>query len=164
MRAVQPAPTLADVVAARAVVDRYLPRAPLEHSPLLSRELGGEVYLKLEMFKPTRTFKVRGALNKIAALDDADVHAMRLERKRDAADEASAADRDDDGVHVGKVVEDLEADRALPGEDERVRVRVDESLARLALDLMREREGVVVDAAAEQHLRAVRAADADDRF
>ncbi|MGH2499915.1 MAG: threonine ammonia-lyase [Candidatus Limnocylindria bacterium] len=63
--------TVADVVAARAVVDRYLPRAPLERSPLLSAELGGEVYLKLETFKPTRTFKVRGALNKIASLDGA---------------------------------------------------------------------------------------------
>lgn len=52
-------------------MDRYLPRAPLERSPLLSAELGGEVWLKLEIFKPTRTFKVRGALNKIASLDEA---------------------------------------------------------------------------------------------
>ena len=62
---------LADVIAARAVVDRFLPRAPLERSPLLSAQLGADVYLKIETFKPTRTFKVRGALNKIAALDDA---------------------------------------------------------------------------------------------
>jgi threonine dehydratase len=58
-----------DVLAARAVVDRYLPRAPLERSPLLSAELGADVHLKIETFKPTRTFKVRGALNKIASLD-----------------------------------------------------------------------------------------------
>lgn len=63
-------PTIADVVAARRVVDRYLPRAPLERSPLLSRELGGEIHLKIETFKPTRTFKVRGALNKIASLSE----------------------------------------------------------------------------------------------
>ncbi len=62
---------LRDVIAARAVVDRYLPRAPLEHSPLLSAQLGAEIYLKIETFKPTRTFKVRGALNRIAALDAA---------------------------------------------------------------------------------------------
>ena len=61
-------PTVADVVAARRVVDRYLPRAPLEHSPLLSAEHGAEIHLKIETFKPTRTFKVRGALNKIASL------------------------------------------------------------------------------------------------
>ncbi|CAN5225630.1 threonine ammonia-lyase [soil metagenome] len=60
---------LDDVRAARAVVDRYLPRAPLEHSPLLSQELGRVIHLKLETFKPTRTFKVRGALNKLASLD-----------------------------------------------------------------------------------------------
>ena len=64
-------PTVADVIAARRVVDRYLPRAPLERSPLLSADLGADVYLKIETFKPTRTFKVRGALNKIASLDEA---------------------------------------------------------------------------------------------
>ena len=64
-------PTIADVIAARGVVDRYLPRAPLERSPLLSAELGADIHLKIETFKPTRTFKVRGALNKIASLDDA---------------------------------------------------------------------------------------------
>ena len=69
-RNVQREPTVADVVAARHVVDRYLPRAPLERSPLLSNELGADIYLKIETFKPTRTFKVRGALNKIASLDD----------------------------------------------------------------------------------------------
>jgi threonine dehydratase len=68
---VQREPTVADVVAARAVVDRYLPRAPLERSPLLSADIGADIYLKIETFKPTRTFKVRGALNKIASLDDA---------------------------------------------------------------------------------------------
>jgi len=68
---VQREPTVADLVAARRVVDRYLPRAPLERSPLLSADLGADIYLKIETFKPTRTFKVRGALNKIASLDDA---------------------------------------------------------------------------------------------
>ncbi|MFN2520913.1 MAG: threonine/serine dehydratase [Candidatus Limnocylindria bacterium] len=60
---------LSQIEAARTIVDRYLPRAPLEASPLLSAQLGAEIYLKLETFKPTRTFKVRGALNKIASLD-----------------------------------------------------------------------------------------------
>ncbi|HEV8536754.1 MAG TPA: threonine/serine dehydratase [Candidatus Limnocylindria bacterium] len=62
-------PTVADVVAARRVVDSFLPRAPLERSPLLSDELDADIHLKIETFKPTRTFKVRGALNKIASLD-----------------------------------------------------------------------------------------------
>ena len=63
--------TLRDVEAARVIVDRYLPRAPMERSPYLSELLGAEILLKIETFKPTRTFKVRGALNKIASLDDA---------------------------------------------------------------------------------------------
>ncbi|HEV2011752.1 MAG TPA: threonine/serine dehydratase [Candidatus Limnocylindria bacterium] len=60
-----------DVEAARLVVDRYLPPAPIERSPYLSQLLGAEILLKIETFKPTRTFKVRGALTKIASLDDA---------------------------------------------------------------------------------------------
>jgi len=62
-------PTIDEVRAARAIVDRYLPRAPLERSPLLSADLEADVHLKIESFKPTRAFKVRGALNKIASLD-----------------------------------------------------------------------------------------------
>lgn len=63
-------PTLDDVRAARALVDRHLPRAPLEPSPPLSADFGVPVYLKIETFKPTRAFKARGALNAIAGLDD----------------------------------------------------------------------------------------------
>ena len=61
--------TLEDIARARQVVERWLPRAPLERSPLLSRELGGEIWLKIETFKPTRSFKARGALNAVASLD-----------------------------------------------------------------------------------------------
>lgn len=60
-----------DVRAARAVVDRHLERSPLEHSPYLSRALGADLHLKLENLRPTRSFKVRGALNRLSALDDA---------------------------------------------------------------------------------------------
>jgi len=67
---VQSAPTIDDIRSARAVVDRYLPRAPLERSPLLSEEFGADIHLKIESFKPTRAFKARGALVKIASLDD----------------------------------------------------------------------------------------------
>ena len=62
--------SIRDVEAARVIVDRYLPRAPIERSPYLSQLLGAEILLKIETFKPTRTFKVRGALNKIASLDE----------------------------------------------------------------------------------------------
>ncbi len=58
-----------DVRAARAVVDRHLERSPLEHSPYLSRAFGVDLHLKLESLRPTRSFKVRGALNRLSALE-----------------------------------------------------------------------------------------------
>lgn len=36
---------------------------PLEYSPWLSDQVGGEVYLKRETFRETRTSKVRGAFH-----------------------------------------------------------------------------------------------------
>lgn len=63
--------TLADIERARDVLAPYLSPSPLERSPILSRELEADVYLKLEIFQPTRAFKVRGALNKLASLDAA---------------------------------------------------------------------------------------------
>lgn len=56
-------PTLADVYAARLVVNRYLKPTPLIHSPRLSSALGCEAYLKLENLQPTRAFKIRGGIN-----------------------------------------------------------------------------------------------------
>ena len=42
---------------------------PLEPAPVLSKEFGGEIWLKLESVNPTRAYKVRGALAKLASLD-----------------------------------------------------------------------------------------------
>jgi len=42
---------------------------PLEHSPLLSAELGCELYFKCEHHQPSGSFKIRGATNKIRSLD-----------------------------------------------------------------------------------------------
>lgn len=44
-------------------------RTPLRHSPALSAIAGGEVYLKLETEQITGSFKLRGALNTLLALD-----------------------------------------------------------------------------------------------
>jgi threonine dehydratase len=56
-------PTLRDVYAARKVISNYLRPTPLLYSRRLSRELGCELYLKLENIQPTRAFKVRGGIN-----------------------------------------------------------------------------------------------------
>src|SRR5436309_7770045 len=63
--------TQADVRSALTVVRRFLDRTPLQAAPLLSKELGCDVWLKLELVQPCRVYKVRGALVKLSSLDDA---------------------------------------------------------------------------------------------
>jgi len=60
--------TLTDVQAAQRVLQPHVWRTPLLHSPALSRIAGSQVYLKLECWQQTGSFKVRGALNKVARL------------------------------------------------------------------------------------------------
>jgi threonine dehydratase len=55
--------------AARQRIQRHLRRTPLEPSPDLSRENGGAVFLKLENIQHTGSFKVRGALSRLTALN-----------------------------------------------------------------------------------------------
>lgn len=52
-----------DVYAARKVISNYLKPTPLFYSRRLSKELGCQLYLKLENLQPTRAFKVRGGIN-----------------------------------------------------------------------------------------------------
>jgi threonine dehydratase len=49
----------------------YLQPSPLIYSQALSQRSGADVWLKLECRQPTGSFKVRGALHKIMALDQA---------------------------------------------------------------------------------------------
>ena len=72
----------------------------------------------------------RGALGLHA--DHPDVGRQRLDRDRDAGEQPAAAGADDDGAHVRALLEDLQADRALPGDDVGVVERVDEHRAGLA--------------------------------
>ena len=62
-------PTAEDVEAAAGRLRTYLAPTPLQPSTALSELAGCEVHLKLETVNPTRTFKVRGALNKILSLE-----------------------------------------------------------------------------------------------
>jgi len=43
-------------------------RTPLKYSPILSRELGAQIYMKWECDQKTGSFKLRGALNKLRSL------------------------------------------------------------------------------------------------
>ena len=55
--------TFQDIIAARKVVARFLKQTPLIHYPELSERLGFQAYIKHENHHPTGSFKVRGGLN-----------------------------------------------------------------------------------------------------
>jgi threonine dehydratase len=56
-------PTTRDILQARDLHDRYIPRTPVVRSESLSAELSADVYLKREDVLPTRSFKIRGFYN-----------------------------------------------------------------------------------------------------
>ena len=64
-------PTADEVRAAATRIAGRVTRTPLAHSPTLSRAIGGDAYLKLESAQPGGSFKLRGALNAMLALDAA---------------------------------------------------------------------------------------------
>ena len=57
--------TLNDVKAAAGEISSYVRRTPLWKSETLSKWLGTNVYLKMEMFQKTGSFKPRGAFNQM---------------------------------------------------------------------------------------------------
>jgi threonine dehydratase len=61
---------LNDIYLARQRIESLVRRTPMEHSPSLSRLLGVPVYLKLESWQITGSFKLRGASNAVAQLGD----------------------------------------------------------------------------------------------
>ena len=64
--------TYSDILTARAVVGRVLPRTPTYHYPSLSTLVGGDVFIKHENHLPTGSFKVRGGVNFISSLSTDD--------------------------------------------------------------------------------------------
>jgi len=63
-----PMPSLADIMAARPNVYRYLKPTPLHYYSGLSRLVGAQVWVKHENHQPVGAFKVRGGLNLAAHL------------------------------------------------------------------------------------------------
>jgi threonine dehydratase len=62
--------TLQEIRDALRRIETHTLRTPLLHSPYLSERVGGRVYLKLESEQHTGSFKARGALNKLAWLEE----------------------------------------------------------------------------------------------
>ena len=67
-----PIPTLHDILTARANVYRHLRPTPLHHYAGLSQLVGAEVWVKHENHQPIGAFKVRGGLNLVAGLSEAE--------------------------------------------------------------------------------------------
>ena len=63
--------TFADIEAAAARLDGLAVRTPLIESPALNAELGARILLKPETLQRGGAFKFRGAMNRIAQLDEA---------------------------------------------------------------------------------------------
>src|ERR687895_531515 len=63
-------PTLADIEEARQRISRVARETPVYGSETFSRIAGRDVWLKAENLQRTGAFKVRGAVNRIAMLDD----------------------------------------------------------------------------------------------
>jgi threonine dehydratase len=64
--------TIADIEAARRVIKSAVLRTPMLPAPRLSALTGAEVYVKYENLQVTNSFKDRGALVKLASLNDAE--------------------------------------------------------------------------------------------
>jgi threonine dehydratase len=64
--------SLYDIYNAHHRIAPYILHTPLQHSALLSAQLGCDVWLKMENRQHTGSFKPRGALNKIMSLSDAE--------------------------------------------------------------------------------------------
>ena len=58
-----------DIYAAQATISPYAVKTPLLESPLLNKRLGGRLLIKAEPLQITGSFKLRGAINRIANLN-----------------------------------------------------------------------------------------------
>src|ERR671934_2758415 len=70
--AIRTGPTLADIEAARGRIGRLARVTPVYASETLSRRSERPVTLKAENLQRTGSFKIRGALNKLAPLTEAE--------------------------------------------------------------------------------------------
>jgi len=62
--------TLKDIKEAKTNLEGIILQTPLTFAPFLSKELNSTVFLKKENLQLTGSFKIRGAFNKVASLDN----------------------------------------------------------------------------------------------
>jgi len=61
-------PSFTDILRAKQIIGRYLPRTPLSHYPALDKLCGTRILVKHENHQLTSAFKVRGGINLISQL------------------------------------------------------------------------------------------------
>lgn len=64
-------PTFTDILRAKQMIARYLPRTPLVHYPALDKICGARILVKHENQQLTGAFKVRGGINLVSQLSAA---------------------------------------------------------------------------------------------
>ena len=70
--------TLADIEAARRIIDGHVLRTPMLPAPKLSPQTGAEVFVKYENLQVTNSFKERGACIKLTSLPARSAHAASI--------------------------------------------------------------------------------------
>ena len=133
--------SLDDIRGAARLIAPHIHRTPVTSSAYLGGLIGATLYLKLEMFQKTGSFKPRGVLTKMASLDDeekrrgvvslsAGNHAQALAYAATMAGAPSVI-----VMPSGAVRAKIEATRGYGGEV----VLTDDDLLQTALDIERER-------------------------
>lgn len=62
--------TLEAIKKAKSTIENSIKRTPIIECPTLEEQLGGKIFFKLENLQKTGSFKIRGALNRIANLTE----------------------------------------------------------------------------------------------
>ena len=138
--------SLAEIRKATSTIAPHIHRTPITSSAYLGGLVGVNLYLKLEMFQKTGSFKPRGVLNKMASLGDdekrrgvvslsAGNHAQALAYAATMAGVPSVI-----VMPAGAVKAKIEATRGYGGEV----VLTDGDLLETALEIQRERELTLV--------------------
>jgi len=66
------APTFQDVLLAKRQIQPYLQRTPMHTYPAINELIGAEVFIKHENYQPIGAFKVRGGVNLVSQMSDAE--------------------------------------------------------------------------------------------
>ncbi len=97
--------TLEKIKKAKETIENSVKRTPIIECPTLESELGGKVYFKLENLQKTGSFKIRGALNRIANLTEE-------EKKRGVI--ASSAGNHAQGIALGATAQGIKSTIVMP--------------------------------------------------